>query len=473
MLDKSARTRLLEEIAAIVGPRHVITEEADQAAYLTELRNLFHGRALAVVRPGATAEVAALLVLASRSGTPVVPQGGNTGLVGGQIPDASGDSIVLSLTRLDRVREVDPLTDTMTVEAGLTLLKAQEAAEAVDRLFPLSLASEGSCTIGGNLSTNAGGVTVLAYGNARDLVLGLEVALADGRVMNGLSKLRKDNTGYDLKNLFIGAEGTLGVITAAVLKLYPRPAARLTAFCGLKTPEAALAFLSRVKGGAGPALTTFELIPRIGLDMPLRHMQGVRDPLAEVHPWYVLLELSLVAGGAGEGLAEELIGAAMEAGEVDDAVLATSLEHAKTFWRIRETIPEAQRIDGASIKHDISVPVARVPRFLSEADAAVTSLVPGARILGFGHVGDGNIHYNVFPPKGADETAFLARWHEISETVHEVVTRHGGSVSAEHGVGQLKRDVIARLKDPVALDLMRALKRTLDPKNILNPGKVI
>jgi FAD/FMN-containing dehydrogenase len=473
MLDKSARTVILDQVAAIVGARHVITNETDQAAYLTELRNLFHGRALAVVRPGTTAEVAELLALASRTGTAIVPQGGNTGLVGGQIPDASGDSIVLSLTRLDRVREVDPLTDTMTVEAGVTLLKAQEAAEAADRLFPLSLASEGSCTIGGNLSTNAGGVTVLAYGNARDLVLGLEIVLADGRVMNGLSKLRKDNTGYDLKNLFIGAEGTLGVITAAVLKLYPRPAARITAFCGLKTPEAALAFLSRMKTGAGPALTTFELVPRFGLEMPLRHMQGLRDPLAAVHPWYVLVELSLIAGGAGENVAEELIGAAMEAGEVDDAVIATSLEHAKAFWKIRETIPEAQRIEGASIKHDISVPVARVPVFLAEAGAAVTKLVPGARILGFGHVGDGNVHYNIFPPKGADEEAFLARWHEIGATVYEVVARHNGSVSAEHGVGQLKRDVIAELKDPVALDLMRAIKRTLDPQGILNPGKVL
>ncbi len=473
MLDRSARAALLDEIAVIVGEHHVITSETDQAAYLSELRNLFHGRALAVVRPGKTEEVAALLALAARTGTPVVPQGGNTGLVGGQIPDSSGDAIVLSLTRLDRVREVDPLTDTMTVEAGLTLLKAQEAAEAVGRLFPLSLASEGSCTIGGNLSTNAGGVTVLAYGNARDLVLGLEVVLADGRVMNGLSKLRKDNTGYDLKNLFIGAEGTLGVITAAVLKLYPRPASRLTAFCGLATPKAALALLSRMKAGAGPALTSFELIPRFGIDIPLRHMRGLRDPLADPHPWYVLLELSLLAGVKGEGLAEELIGAAIEAGEVTDAALAMTLEQAKALWRIRETLPDAQRAEGASIKHDISVPVAHIPRFLAEADAVVTRLVPGARILGFGHVGDGNLHYNLFPPAGADETAFLERWHEIGNAVYEVVGRHGGSISAEHGVGQLKRDLLPGVKDPVALDLMRAIKRALDPKSVLNPGKVL
>jgi FAD/FMN-containing dehydrogenase len=473
MLDKSARRAFLDQIAKIVGERYVLTEEADQTAYVTELRDLFHGRALAVVRPGNTAEVAELLALASRTGTPVVPQGGNTGLVGGQVPDATGDAILLSLTRLDRVREVDPLTDTMTVEAGLTLLKAQEAADAADRLFPLSLASEGSCTIGGNLATNAGGVTVLAYGNARDLVLGLEVVLADGRVMNGLSKLRKDNTGYDLKNLFIGAEGTLGVITAAVLKLYPRPSSRITAFCGLASPEAALALLARMKAGAGAALTSFELMPRFGLDIPLQLMHGVRDPLAAPHSWYVLLELSLLAGVKGEGLAEELIGAAIEAGEVEDAALAISLEQAKAFWRIRETLPDAQRAYGASIKHDISVPVAQIPAFLREADAAVTKLLPGVRILGFGHVGDGNLHYNIFPPPGADEAAFLARWHEIGDVVYEVVNRHGGSISAEHGVGQLKRDLLPKVKDAVALELMRTLKHALDPKGILNPGKVI
>jgi FAD/FMN-containing dehydrogenase len=473
MLDKPARAALLDEVAAITGARYVLTEAADQAAYLTEMRNLFHGRALAVVRPGTTEEVAKLLALASRTRTPVVPQGGNTGLVGGQVPDASGDAILLSLTRLDRVREVDALSNTMTVEAGITLLKAQEAAEAVDRLFPLSLASEGSCTIGGNLSTNAGGVAVLAYGNARDLVLGLEVALADGRVMNGLSKLRKDNTGYDLKNLFIGAEGTLGIITAAVLKLFPRPSSRLTAFCGLTTAKAGLELLARMKAGAGSALTTFELIPRIGIEMALRHGSGTRDPLASPHAWYVLLELSAQAGAPVEGLAEELIGAAMEAGEVEDAALAASIEQGKAFWRIRETIPEGQRAEGESIKHDISVPVASVPRFLEEADAAVGKLVPGVRTLGFGHVGDGNVHYNVFQPSGADGARFLARRNEIAAAVYGVVSRLGGSISAEHGVGQLKRDLLPGVKDPVALDLMRALKRTLDPQGILNPGKVL
>ena len=473
MLDKPERAALLSAIAAIVGARHVLTESADQEGYLSELRKLYTGRALAVVRPGTTAEVAALLALASRHKAPVVPQGGNTGLVGGQIPDESGNAIVLSLTRLNKVREVDPQSNTMTVEAGLTLLKAQEAAEAADRMFPLSLASEGSCTIGGNLSTNAGGVAVLAYGNARDLVLGLEVVLADGRVMNGLSKLRKDNTGYDLKNLFVGSEGTLGVITAAVLKLLPRPTSKATAFCGLASAEAGLALLSRVKAGAGSALTTFELIPRIGIEMPLRHIPGTRDPLAEPHAWYVLVELSGEAGRSVDGLAEDLIGAAMEAGEVEDAALATSIEQAKAFWKIRESIPDAQRSEGVSIKHDISVPVASVPRFLSEADAAAAKLIPGVRILGFGHVGDGNVHYNVFQPIGSDGAAFLARWNEVSEAVFEVVLRLGGSISAEHGVGQMKRDYLPKIKDPVALEIMRGIKGLLDPRGILNPGKVL
>ena len=473
MLDKPERAALLSAIAAIVGARHVLTESADQEGYLSELRKLYTGRALAVVRPGTTAEVAALLALASRHKAPVVPQGGNTGLVGGQIPDESGNAIVLSLTRLDKVREVDPQSNTMTVEAGLTLLKAQEAAEAADRMFPLSLASEGSCTIGGNLSTNAGGVAVLAYGNARDLVLGLEVVLADGRVMNGLSKLRKDNTGYDLKNLFVGSEGTLGVITAAVLKLLPRPTSKATAFCGLASAEAGLALLSRVKAGAGSALTTFELIPRIGIEMPLRHIPGTRDPLAEPHAWYVHVELSGEAGRSVDGLAEDLIGAAMEAGEVEDAALATSIEQAKAFWKIRESIPDAQRSEGVSIKHDISVPVASVPRFLSEADAAAAKLIPGVRILGFGHVGDGNVHYNVFQPIGSDGAAFLARWNEVSEAVFEVVLRLGGSISAEHGVGQMKRDYLPKIKDPVALEIMRGIKGLLDPQGILNPGKVL
>ncbi|MBV8427687.1 MAG: FAD-binding oxidoreductase, partial [Hyphomicrobiales bacterium] len=424
-----------------------------------------------VLRPGTVDEVAQILRLANESETPIVPQGGNTGLVGGQTPQHG--ELVLSLNRLDRIREVDPVSNTMTCEAGVTLLRAREAAAAVDRLYPQLLPSEGTCTIGGNLSTNAGGTAALAYGIARSHALGLEVVLADGRVLNGLSKLRKDNTGYDLKNLFIGAEGTLGIITAAVLKLFPRPTSRATVFCGLQSAEKGVGLLSRMKGGAGSALTTFELIPRIGIDMALRHGQGTRDPLAAVHAWYVLLELSGQANAPIEGLAEELIGAAIEAGEVDDAVVAASIEQSNALWRIRETIPDAQRAEGVSIKHDISVPVASVPRFIEEADAAVKKSFPGVRTLAFGHVGDGNVHYNVFQPQGSDGASFLERWHEIGAVVYEVVARFGGSISAEHGVGQMKRDLLPGVKDKVALDLMRALKRTLDPQGILNPGKVL
>jgi FAD/FMN-containing dehydrogenase len=466
-------TLLLDDLAAIVGARYVLAAETDMAPYLVEWRGLYRGRAAAVVKPGSTAEVAQVIRLAGRLGIPIVPQGGNTGLVGGQTPDESGRAIVLSLTRIDRIREVDALSDTMTVEAGVTLARAQEAAEGVDRLFPLSLASEGSCTIGGNLSTNAGGTAVLAYGNARDLVLGLEVVLADGRVWNGLGKLRKDNTGYDLRNLFVGAEGTLGIITAAVLKLFPRPRSVVTVLAGLSTPQAALDLLALAKVAAGGTVTTFELVPRIGIEMVTRHMSGTRDPLASPHPWYVLME---VGSGAAEGTEEAVAGlleTALDRGLVEDATIATSLDRRNALWKLRETLPEAQGFEGGSIKHDISVPLASVPAFIEEASAAVTAVVPGARPVPFGHLGDGNLHFNITQPAGADKAAFLARWTEVNEVVHALVRRYGGSVSAEHGIGQLKRHLLEEVKDPVALDLMRRLKATLDPQGILNPGKVV
>jgi FAD/FMN-containing dehydrogenase len=466
-------TTLPDELAAIVGARHVLTDPTDMASHLTEWRGLYRGRAAAVVRPGSTAEVAQVIRLAARERVPVVPQGGNTGLVGGQTPDDSGRAIVLALGRLDRIREVDPLSDTMTVEAGVTLARAQEAAEGADRLFPLSLASEGSCTIGGNLATNAGGTAVLAYGNARDLVLGLEVVLADGRVWNGLGKLRKDNTGYDLRNLFVGSEGTLGIITAAVLKLFARPRSVATVLAGVPTPQAALDLLALAKAGAGGTVTTFELVPRIGLEMVTRHMSGVRDPLASPHPWYVLLE---VGSGAVEGTEEAVAGmleAALDRGIVEDATIATSLERRNALWRLRETLPEAQGFEGGSIKHDIAVPLAAVPAFIAEASDAVIGAVPGARPVPFGHLGDGNLHFNITQPPGADKAAFLERWGEVNAVVHGLVLRYGGSVSAEHGIGQLKRHLLAQVKDPVALDLMRQLKATLDPEGILNPGKVL
>jgi FAD/FMN-containing dehydrogenase len=470
MLDKPS---LLSRFGEIVGTRHLIADPGDMERYLIEDRGLYRGRALCVARPGTVEEVSRLVALCDETHTKMVPQGGNTGLVGGQTPSESGDEIVLSLARLTAIREVDPASNTMVVEAGVTLLHAQEAAEKVDRLFPLSLASEGSCTIGGNLSTNAGGTAVLAYGNARDLVLGLQVVLADGRVLSNLSKLKKDNTGYDLKHLFMGAEGTLGIITAAVLKLFPRPRARSTAFVGLASPKDALSLLTLAQERAGASLVTFELIPRIGVEFVLRHSPGARDPLSGRHAWYVLIELASQAEHGLEETAQSLLAEAIERGMVEDAALASSLDQRNDFWRLREHLSEVQKHEGGSIKHDVSVPVAAVPSFIDSATAAVEAALPGARVVAFGHLGDGNIHFNVSQPVGTDKAAFLARWHEINDIVHAIVASYGGSVSAEHGIGRLKRDLLAKVKDPVALEVMRALKSTLDPKGLLNPGKVL
>jgi len=462
---------LLARFAAIVGDKHAITDPQAQAPYLIELRDLFHGHTPAVLRPGTVAEVAQILRLANETGTPLVPQGGNTGLVGGQTPHHG--EVVLSLNRLDRIREVDPVSNTMTCEAGVTLLRAREAAAAVDRLYPQLLPSEGTCTIGGNLSTNAGGTAALAYGIARSHALGLEVVLADGRVLNNLNKLKKDNTGYDLNNLFIGAEGTLGVITAAVLRLLPRPRSIETAFLGVPSPEAALDLLGLATERSGGDVTSFELMLRMGVELVLKHGAGCRDPLPDVHPWYVLIELSSQARSGVRGVLEEILAEGLERGLVINATIAGSLDQAKMFWRIREMFGEVQRHEGGSIKHDISVPVAAVPAFLREADAAVTTLIPGARPIPFGHLGDGNIHYNVMQPVGANKASFLDRWDEVNAAVFQVVAKFGGSISAEHGIGVLKRDLLPKVKDPVAIELMRTLKRTLDPKNILNPGKVL
>ena len=403
MLSKtpaSLDAALLARFAAIVGEKHAITDPQAQAPYLIELRDLFHGHTPVVLRPGTVAEVAQILRLANETGTPLVPQGGNTGLVGGQTPHHG--EVVLSLNRLDRIRELDPVSNTMTCEAGVTLLRAREAAAAVDRLYPQLLPSEGTCTIGGNLSTNAGGTAALAYGIARSHALGLEVVLADGRVLNNLNKLKKDNTGYDLNNLFIGAEGTLGVITAAVLRLLPRPRSIETAFLGVPSPEAALDLLGLATERSGGDVTSFELMLRMGVELVLKHGAGCRDPLPDVHPWYVLIELSSQARSGVRGVLEEILAEGLERGLVIDATIAGSLDQAKMFWRIREMFGEVQRHEGGSIKHDISVPVAAVPAFLREADAAVTTLIPGARPIPFGHLGDGNIHYNVMQPVGAE-----------------------------------------------------------------------
>jgi FAD/FMN-containing dehydrogenase len=465
---------LLAQLAAIVGPGHALTDPADQDGFLTEWRDLYTGRTPMVLRPGSTAEVAAIMALAHEARVAVVPQGGNTGLVGGQIPFESGTELVLSLSRLNRIRHVDTTGSHMIAEAGVTLLSAQQAAESAGRMFPLSLASEGSCQIGGVLAANAGGVNVLAYGNARQLALGLEVVLADGRVIEGLRALKKDNTGYDLRDLIIGSEGTLGIITAASLKLFPRPAERATAFCGLASIDAVAALFQRAERASGGALTAFEFMDRTGLGMVLDHAAGTRDPLGSAHPWYVLLELS---GGRDDGstavLLEAILAEAAEDGVIADATLATSLAQSQALWRLRESLSEAQKPAGGSIKHDISVPIAAIPRFIRQAAPLVERICPGARPVPFGHFGDGNVHYNVSQPVGMDKAAYLALWHVMADAIHGLVGELDGSISAEHGIGRLKRDDLAATKSAVEMDVMRAIKAALDPRGVLNPGKVV
>ena len=463
-------SELLARFTAIVGEKYAVTDPQDAAPYLTEERGLFQGRSPLVLRPGSTEEVSAICKLATETRTALVPQGGNTGLVGGQTPH--NGEVVISTRRLDKIRTVDTQSNAMTVEAGVILANAQQRATDADRLFPLSLGAEGSCTIGGNLSTNAGGIAALAYGVARDLVLGLEVVLADGRIMHGLSSLKKDNTGYDLRDLFIGAEGTLGIITAATLKMFPKPRSIETAFAGIVSPEDALTLLDMSRNIAAGSLTSFELIPQIAIDFTVKHGPSIRAPLSGRHPWYVLMEVSSPRDDARDTI-EAILGKGMEDGIVNDAVIAANLDQRAAFWKLREVISPAQKPEGGSIKHDISVPVAAVPEFLREADAAVTKLIPGARPFAFGHLGDGNIHYNVSQPIGADTAAYLARWHDMNDVVHAVVAKHGGSISAEHGIGVLKRDELPHVKDPVALDIMRSIKHLLDPLNIMNPGKVL
>ena len=461
---------LIAKFRAIVGDKYAVTDKADIAPYVTEERDLFHGRSPLVLRPGSTAEVAAICKIASEHKIALVPQGGNTGLVGGQTPH--NGEVVVSLRRMDKIREVDAASNTMTCEAGVVLQIAQQRASEVDRLFPLSLGAEGSCTIGGNLSTNAGGTAALAYGVAREMALGLEVVLADGRILNALSKLKKDNTGYDLRNLFIGAEGTLGIITAATLKLFPKPRAIETAYVGLQSPAQALKLLSIAQAEAAGSLTSFELLADIAVDFSLRHGIDIRDPLASKHPWYVLRELSSPRDDARATL-ESILAQGMEDGIVDDAVIAANLSQRAGFWKLRDEMSAAQKPEGGSIKHDISVPVAAVPAFIEEANAAVVKLIPGSRPVPFGHLGDGNIHYNVSQPIGAKPADFLARWHEVNAVVFAIVLRMGGSISAEHGIGVLKRDELPEVKDKVAIELMRSIKALFDPLGIMNPGKVL
>ena len=486
MIDLNARRRLggmmtrippssetLDKFASIVGDAHALRAPDAMAPYLREWRDRYVGEAAMVVKPASTQEVADILRVAHDSRTAIVPQGGNTGLVGGQIPFESGHEVVLSLSRMDKIVDVDPLGNCMTVEAGAILQNIQTAAEQVDRLFPLSLASEGSCQIGGNLATNAGGVGVIAYGNARDLTLGLEVVLADGRIWNGLKRLRKDNTGYDLRDLFVGSEGTLGIITRAVLKLFPKPSRQDVAFAGLESLEDVARFYTLLSAGSGPGLTAFELIPQIGIEFVTSHLGG-RVPLASSYPWYVLAELSGFGDADGEETtADHILSKALEKGFVKDAVLAQTQAQGQALWHLRDGMSEAQKFEGGSIKHDISVPTAMIPAFIDQANDLVQKAVPGARPVPFGHFGDGNIHYNVSQPPGVDKQAFLDRWDDVNEAVYGLALTMDGSISAEHGIGRMKRDFLARTKDPVGLEIMRSIKRRLDPHGILNPGKVL
>ena len=457
----------------ITGAAHVLVG-GDLSAWEVDWRKRYHGRARLVVRPGSTAEVAAVVKACAAAGVAVVPQGGNTGLVGGGVPDSSGTQVLLSLTRLNRVREIDAANLTMTVEAGCILQAVQEAAAARDLLFPLSLAAEGSCTVGGNLATNAGGTQVLRFGNARELCLGLEVVTAGGEVWEGLSGLRKDNTGYDLRDLFVGSEGTLGIITAATLKLYPQPAAVTTALATPPSLEAAVELLALAQARLGSGLTGFEVMNAFSLALVRKHFAQLAQPLAPA-PWTVLLEQSDNEGaGHATALFEGLLETALERGLITDAAVAANLEQSKTMWHLRESIPLAQSLEGLNIKHDISVPISRIAAFVASTDAALARAIPGVRLVDFGHLGDGNLHYNVQAPEGMDAAAFLReRETGINTIVYDAVLAHHGSISAEHGVGALKREELTHRKSPVALALMRSIKQALDPAGLLNPGRVL
>jgi FAD/FMN-containing dehydrogenase len=472
--QQPVRPEALDELRRMLGPRGFLDQPADVEPFLSDFRKLYHGATPLVALPASTREVAGLVQLCAARRIGIVPQGGNTSYCGGATPRESGDEIVVSLRRMNRIRALDAANYSITVEAGCVLGAVQEAAERADRLFPMSLGSEGSCTVGGNLSTNAGGTAVLRYGMMRELVLGLEVVLPDGRVLDQLRPLRKDNTGYDVKQLFIGAEGTLGLITAACLKLFPRPRGYATAFVALPSARAAVDLLAAARSELGDSITSFEIIPARALEFVCRHIEGAIDPFDAPHAWYALVEVSL--SSPDSELAprlESALAEGIEAGIVEDAVLASSLRQRDDFWRLRESIPEAQAREGASLKHDVSIESHRIPAFVDEAWAGLAGVVPGARLVAYGHLGDGNLHFNLSAPQVGDPQAFLQRAGDVRRMVHETVARYRGSFSAEHGIGRSKVAELERYEDPVALSLMRDIKRVLDPACIMNPGKVL
>ena len=469
-------TGVHDRFRAIVGERYALFDPQDTSPFTQDMRGRYSETSPLVLRPGSVEELQAIARLASETRTPIIPQGGNTGLVGAGLPlQGKPDGVMLSLGRMNRVIDVDTGSNTMLVEAGCVLDTIQKAADEAGRLFPLSLGSQGSCQIGGNISSNAGGTAVLAYGNTRELVMGLEVVLPTGEVWNGLSRLRKDNTGYDLKNLFIGAEGTLGIITKAVLKLHPKPRGRSVAYVAVASPRHALDLLALAKSAAGNSLTGFELMAARAMEFTLKHAQPpARAPLADMPPWWVLMEISSgTSHEAARDMMEAVLADALEGHVIADAAIANSLAQQEAFWTLREDMSGSQKPEGGSIKHDISVPVGSIPDFIEKADTAVLAIVPAARIVNFGHMGDGNLHYNISQPVGWSRDDFFAREPAINATIYDLVLAFEGSISAEHGIGQMKRDHLARIKDPVALDLMRRIKRNFDPANIMNPGKVI
>ena len=464
----------LDSCRKLIGSDHVLTQDADTLAFVVDWRQRFQGKALAVLRPASTGEVADLVRLCNQFKIAIVPQGGNTGLVLGSVPDDSGKAVVLSLKRMNKIRHIDDINNTMTLEAGCILADIQTAAEQAHRLFPLSLASEGSCTIGGNLSTNAGGTAVLRYGNTRELCLGLEVVTASGELWEGLRGLRKDNTGYDLRDLFIGAEGTLGIITAAVIKLFPQPKAQLTALAALQTPDAALQLLAMAQAHCGATLTAFELMSDFSLHLVGKHFPQMQQPFSHRHPHYVLLELSdSESEEHAAQLLESLVAEALDKDLIEDAVVATSLAQSRSLWNLREHISMAQAAEGKNIKHDISLPISDIGRFIAETDALLQQHFPGCRMVTFGHLGDGNLHYNVSPPENTLDTLFIQRQAEVNLVVHDSVHRFGGSISAEHGLGALKKEEILRYKSEIEMSLMRSIKTALDPHRLMNPGKLL